>query len=234
MTTKRSSLDRPTLVAPTSEQHALWGTAHHGYHRAYTVHAAAGLCQLQRVRVHIQYHCGRELLADYRQTYYECFAFDHEQASVVDTHDFDLMRDGWRQSVISGLLKQHRATGASQASGEPRLSVKKQFLLGKGLVEDGAARQIHPGAHFGLLANGRASVNGPSNPSNTSLRIARGNGTWHTIHTLPACPAGYEVAGTGTFLTSSGLRAFEHFRFRFASMAGTFNDRGQYTPHCIH
>lgn len=212
---------RPTLVASPAEQREL----RRRYHRAYTLTGAGAPCLVQRVRVHIKYHSGPELCADYRQTYYEFFQFDRPDAQLVDTHDFDLMRDGWRQSVIQGLLKQHRAPTQPKPSGEPLLTVHKQFVLAAGEVHDARPREIRDGAHFGLLAIG------PSGPSRTTLRIARGDGSWHTIHSLPPCPAGYPVAGTGTMTSKQGWRAFERYRFAFATLAGAFVDRGSYLPH---
>ena len=202
-------------------------TEHRGYHRGYEVCARGGRCQLQRVRVHIQYTVAGVRVADYRQTYYEFFRFDADDASLVDTHDFDLARDGWRQSVIVGLLRRHRAADASMPAGEARLRVCKQFTIGEGVVADDAGRELQAGAMFGLLASG------PSGPSRTRLKIARGDGSVTVLDDLPPCPAGYPVQGSGYFATSRGARAFECFRYRFANLTGRFADRGAYLPHRI-
>ena len=200
---------------------------HRGYHRAYAVHARGGRCQLQRVRVHIQYSCGGERIADYRQTYYEFFAFDSDEAHLVDTHDFDLARDGWRQQVLVDLVRKRRAPGSPMPAGEIELHVCKQFSIAPGEVSGSAARELTPRASFGLLAQG------PSGPSRTRLKIARGDGTWAAIDSLPPCPAGYPVQGSGSFATDNGGRAFECYRYRFANLTGRFTDRGTYVPHRI-
>ena len=80
--------------------------------------------------------------------------------------------------MIIGLLKKHRI--ADSATGEPRLTVKKQFVIAPGLVHDASPHRIQEGAYFGILASGS------NTPSKTKLHIARGDGSWHTIDTLPA------------------------------------------------
>jgi hypothetical protein len=197
---------------------------HRGYHRRYEVHARGGRCQLQQVRVHIRYLCGGERVADYRQTYSEFFRFERDDASLVDTHDFDLARDGWRQSVIVGLVRRHRAEGTALPTGEAELDVRKQFSIAPGDVRGDAGAELRPGATFGLLRDG------PGGPSRTRLTIARGDGLPVVIDDLPSCPPGYPVQGTGSFATSRGGRAFEHYRFRFANLTGRFADRGGYHP----
>ena len=213
------ALPRP-LPAPAHAEHR-------GYHRRYEVHAGGGRCQLQRVRVHIRYTCGGARIADYRQTYYEFFRFDDDQQSLIDTHDFDLVRDGWRQSVIVDLVRRNLAEGMPMPTGEAALRVCKQFSIAPGVVRDDAARELRPGAWFGLLAAG------PSGPSRTRLSIARGDGSIAVIDELPPCPPGYDVRGSGSFATSEGGRAFECYRYRFANLTGRFADRGAYLPHRI-
>jgi len=216
-------LGRPTHVAVRDAAPPL----RRGYWRDYAVGADGGRCQLQRVRVHVRYHCGDALLADYRQTYYEFFAFERDDAALVDTHDFDLVRDGWRQAVIVALLRRHGVDRALLARGAPRLTVHKQFTIAPGQVRDAAPRELRPGAAFGMLAAG------PSGPARASLRVAAGAG-WRRLDDLPPCPAGYPARGVGTFATRRGHRAFERYRHDFASLAGAFVDRARYTPTTLH
>ncbi|MEZ6037389.1 MAG: hypothetical protein R3F29_07910 [Planctomycetota bacterium] len=215
-----------------------------GYRRDYEVRAPAGTGLLQRVRVHIRYRCGGQVLVDYRQTYFEFFRFRHGEPSLIDTHDFDLSRDGWRQAGIVALVRRHRAPGCPLPSGEPVVDVQKQFTIAVGEVVDARLREHRPGAWFGLLASG------PGGPSRTVLRIARGDGTTVTRDDLRPCPPGSPIAGHGVFATDSppaptcptpgsadesaatsgGWRAFEHYRHHYANQLGVFADRGGYVP----
>lgn len=190
-----------------------------GYRRDYRVSAAAGRCQVQRVLVRIRYLVAGRLVADYRQRYAEFFAFDTDDGALIDTHDFDLMRDGWRQSVIAGLVRAGRGRDAASLRGEARLCVHKQFTIGAGVVRDVEPRELAPGARFGLL------LDGPSGRSRTRLSIARDDGTWSHRDDLPPCPPGYPVAGRGAFASGRRARAVEVFHYRFATLAGRFADR---------
>jgi hypothetical protein len=205
----------PTPVAPATPP-----PLRVGYGRAYRVRADDGRCQLQRVRVHIRYQSGGVVWADYRQCYWEFFRFDDDGAAATDVHDFDLMRDGWRQSVIVGLVRQHGPAAAT--AGEATLEVKKQFVIGAGSVRDAAPVEVAPGAWFGLLAAG------PDGPTRSVLRIARGDGTSHTIDTLAACAADVPVGGRGRFAAGPRHRAFELYQHDFANLTGRFRDRGGY------
>ena len=53
---------------------------------------------MQQVRCRIHFTVADELVADFRQVYTECFVFDSADSVIVDTHDFDLWRDGWRKA----------------------------------------------------------------------------------------------------------------------------------------
>ena len=151
---------------------------------------------------------------------------------MVDTHDFDVVRDGWRQSLIRSLVQRHRDPAMSPPDGEPTLSVKKQFTIAAGSVRGAQPTKLAPGIQFGCLTRG------PSGASRSRLRIARGDGSWVRIRGLPHGPAGYGLAGTGTFdrtaaLRTIGFRAFEHFHYRFARLHAHFADRGGYRPQAI-
>jgi len=218
-TVPEHALPRPLPVPDHAE--------HRGYQRRYEVHARGGRCQLQRVRVHIRYTSAGRTVADYRQTYYEFFRFDADDASLVDIHDFDLSRDGWRQSVIVDLVRRHRADGVAMPAGEAGLQVAKQFTIAAGDVDGDAGEPLRPGASFGLLQAG------PSGPSRTRLTIARGDGSCAVIDDLPVAPAGYPVQGTGSFATPDGGRAFECYRYRFANLSGRLTERGAYRAHTL-
>lgn len=199
-----------------------------GYRRRYRIEAAPGACLVQRVRTHIRYLVGSVPWAEFRQTYHEFFAFDADapaDAHVVDLHDFDLVRDGWRQAVILGLVRRHLAPGASGPTGEAELHLCKQFVLAPGEVRDAAPRRFGPGVTFGVCADG------PSGPSGATLRLRRGDGTWTDAQPMAPGPAGFAVAGRASFATSPRLGAFECFRYHFASLAGRLADRGTYLPH---
>ena len=212
----------PVVASPAHDASADGGASLRGYRRAYVVRGENGACQLQRVRVHIRYRVGRELLADYRQTYWEFFQFGADDQRARDVHDFDAERDGWRQQVLWRLIDRHRAR--RRPDGEPILTVKKQFLIGAGEVRGAAPRPVRGGGAFGFLREAEGA------PSRAVLRIARGDGTWRRVTGLPACPPGFPIAGRGRFAADAGHRAFEHFHYRFARQVGTFSDRAAYRP----
>ncbi|MCB9877488.1 MAG: hypothetical protein H6835_07805 [Planctomycetes bacterium] len=199
-----------------------------GYCRCYRVALLPGECLLQRVRVHVRFVQGGQRLADFRQTYYEFFAAPagpgEGPVHAIDVHDFDLLRDGWRQAVIVGLVREQRRGGPALPRGEAVLDVRKQFLLGHGDVVDDAGVIVDGGARFGLLRGG------PGGASGTVLRIRDGAAAFREITSLCPGPRGHRVAGTGTFTAARGLRAFEHFRYRYANQTGTFSDNGGYLP----
>lgn len=223
-----------TLLSATAAAPSRPGDQPRGYRRCYRLQLQPGECLLQRVRVHARYRQGNRCVADFRQTYYEFFAAPHDAdrpTHAIDVHDFDVLRDGWRQAVIVGLLRDGRPGALALPPGEATLVVKKQFVLGPGRVltdaghaDDAAGEPVDGGARFGLL------LRGPGGASRARLRLRGRDGDWRDAATPAATPPGHVVAGTGIFLAARGVRAFEHFLYRYATQTGSFSDNGGYRP----
>lgn len=212
----------PPAPRPLAAVTALTGG---GYRRRFELSAAPGSCLLQRVRTRIRYVEGRTLVAELRQTYWEFFRFPADpEATVVDTHDFSVRRDGWRQAAIRALVRRHGGSpDAAVRGGAPVLTVTKSFLLAAGTVTGESAQPVDGGTEFGFLTTGDRGER-----SRTSLLVATDDPTAPHHVDLEPCPPGYPVAGTGHFTVSAGHAATERFRYHFASLAGRCRDRAGY------
>lgn len=228
---------RPSLWAPGGQAPApLGGRATHpvtlgrSYRRAYTLRGGRDTCLLQRVSVHIRYRRGTHVVVDYRTTYFEFFQFEAEGATVLDVHDFDVVRDGWRQAAIDALLRRHLPTADhSTARGEPHLDVVKTFALGFGAVQGAQAQPVAEGVRFGFVTFGATRAPRNAFLSGATLQLSPGENQ-PPIH-VPGhspCPPGSTICGTGVFTSRTGWRAIEHFRYRFACLAGSLRDRAGY------
>ena len=233
---------RPSLWAPgeqaTGEQApgpvagpaARSGNLGRFYRRAYTLRGQRDTCLLQRVSVHIRYRRGAHVVVDYRTTYFEFFQFEAEGATVLDVHDFDVVRDGWRQAAIDALLRRHLPTAdRTTARGEPHLDVVKTFALGFGTVQGAKVQPVADGVKFGFVTFGATRAAQNAFQSGATLQLSPGENL-PPIH-VPGhspCPPGSTISGTGVFTSRTGWRAIEHFRYRFACLAGSLRDRAGY------
>ncbi|HEX5052274.1 MAG TPA: hypothetical protein VFZ65_10910 [Planctomycetota bacterium] len=214
------AVPQPELTASAGETN---GTS---YRRTYRLFGRAGTCLLQRVRVRIRYRSGTQVLVDYRGIYHEFFAFAQDGAVVVDVHDFDVVRDGWRQAAIEQLLRRHLPAGFVRSrKGIPRLDVHKAFTLGEGAVLGTRPIDVAPGVTFGFLESGH------DGPSRVRLTVGAGpEMPRHAIAGLSPCPSRQTIAGSGTFVGRRGWRASERFHYSFACLSGSLRDRNGYRP----
>jgi hypothetical protein len=196
------------------------------YRRVYALQGDRGTCLLQRVGVHIRYRCGSRVLVDYRTSYCEFFTFERDGTTVLDLHDFDAVRDGWRQAAIDALLRRHAPHAAHKykgASDEPQLEVVKTFALGFGTVEGAQSQPVADGVTFGFVAFGAT----PAAPARLRLSIDENLPPIDVPGRSP-CPPGTTITGSGAFTSDCGWRAVEHFRYRFACLVGSLRDREGY------
>lgn len=194
------------------------------YRRVYALQGNRGTCLLQRVGVHIRYRCGSRVLVLYRTSYCEFFQFERDGASVLDLHDFDVVRDGWRQAAIDALLRRHAPHVDYKAnSGEPQVDVVKTFSLGFGAVEGVQPQPVADGVTFGFVALGAT----PAAPATLHLSVDENLPPIRVAGSSP-CPPGSTISGSGVFTSPVGWRAVEYFRYRFACLAGSLRDREGY------
>lgn len=221
----QTTATRPADAASTPAPEPLDGGAvANGYRRAYRLAGPAGDCWLQLVTVHVRYRCGDTVLVDYRARYGEWFRFARDGASAVDVHDFDLRRDGWSQARMLALLQRHGAPRTARWPGEPRLHVRKAFVLGRGIVQDEQGVEVGDGVRFGFLPHcaGHAAA--------ATLLAHAGNSGTRPIAAPSPFPARVAIAGRGVFTAAHGHRTFERFDHEFACGTGTLRDRGCYRP----
>lgn len=208
------------------------------YARRYRISGASGQCLLQRVAVRIRFAHGEHCVAKYRQTYYEFFQFDRSDDTAIDVHDFDYMRDGWRQAVIAQLFRQHglSAQALQSVPGERVLTVQKSFYLAPGEVVNTQPHVVAGGARFGLLAHG------PDGPSRVAMQLCRPDtaklpsANCIEIAGLPKSPAGFAIAGEGQFTCGragqtggqTGWQTTECLQLHFATLTDSTSGAASY------
>jgi len=183
------------------------------YGRRYAMTGSTGQCLVQRVSVRIHYSRGPHTLASYRQTYYEFFQFDQDEQSIVDVHDFDYSRDGWRPAVLTNLFKHHGIEpGALRGvAGDPVLKVTKTFVLATGTVRGALPQHVAGGGKFGILEGG------PDGPSRVEMRLKMPGSPAVAVAGLAAYPRHLPASGQGYFADAVAWRTSEHLRLHYAS-----------------
>jgi len=191
-----------------------------GYLRHYEFRAERPECLIQSVAVQIVYYLGDQWLVAYRSRYHEYFELAGDGVAVIDRHDFDVVRDGWRQAAIEELRRKWLPPQCRpKLAGRARLVVRKNFVLGRGQVVGGQPTEIAAGVRFGFLAqqcgrNARARI---------LLHAGAASAPVELLDVSPL-PTRDTAAGSGLFIAPHGWRACERYRYDFACLSGSLQE----------
>lgn len=201
-----------------------WSAQRSGYLLHYELHSDQPECIVQQVGVQIVFSQGNQWLVSYRSRYYEFFELLEAGRSVVDRHDFDLVRDGWSQAAIEELRCRWLSPEMLRtSSGTVCLRVQKTFVLGRARVAGVSPAELSPGVRFGFLGS-----LGGSAPRARILLYAGGKRRPLEIPNVTPWPSWAKAAGSGSFSAQNAWKAQERYRYDFACLSGSLQEVSGY------